>query len=259
MPVTALEACGCEIAPDLERRRLGFRNPNDQRAYVGEYARFLEARLAATELPNFIASSEHIHAWLTTLERIAALDEFLCARFSQVTYLLYLRPQEELVTSSYSEAIRRGARHDFATHLDRHGKIDHWRSLKRWLEVVGRDRLELRLMTRDALVGGDLLQDFCAVAGINLAGLERPPRVNTSLTQEEIALRRKLNAVLPVQARSGGPNPLYTSALRLLRPLFPGQGRLRLTGAQVATLRARNHESNEKIRKRFFYHREALF
>ncbi len=215
--------------------------------------------LADTSLPRFIASSEHIHAWITTPERIAALDLFLRTRFSRVDYLLYLRPQEELVTSGYSEAVRRGARHDFATHLARNGRIDHWRAIKPWLEVVGRDRLRLRLMVPNALEKQDLLEDFCAAAGLDLTGLARPDRVNTALTQGEIALRRRLNAVLPVQAPTGGPNPHYARILRLLGPLWSGSARLELSAAQIADLRARNAAGNEKIRKRFFHHRPALF
>lgn len=259
LPVTALEACDREIEPDLERRSLGFRTRVDQSAYVTEYAGFLDAVLAETSLPRFIASSEHIHAWLTTPELIAALDGFLQGRFSQVEYLVYLRPQEELVTSAYSEAIRRGARHDFATHLARHGRINHWTALKRWLEVIGRDRIRVRLMARDALAGQDLIEDFCRVSGIESAGLGRPPRVNAALTRGEIALRRRLNTMLPVQSRSGRVHPLYALSLRLLRPFYADDRHLRLSAEQMTALQACNFESNEKLRKRLFHHRSALF
>ena len=247
------------IAPELERRRLGFRAQADQRAYVAAYADHLRATLAASDLSRFIGSSEHIHAWLTAPAQIAALDAFLTAHFKEVVYLLYLRPQEDLVISTYSEAIRRGARHDFATHLARHGRIDHWRRLKPWLEVIGRARLQVRLMVPDALENGDLLDDFCAAAGIDPAGLARSARMNTGLSAGEIALRRLLNAILPVQTRSGDPHPIYTRLLRRLAPLCARSGRLTLSDEQIEDLRARNSEANEKLRRRLFYHRSALF
>jgi hypothetical protein len=259
LPVTALEVSDSLIEPELERRLLHITNRADQKGYVAQYAQFLDGLLAATPLPRFIASSEHIHAWITTPERIAALDIFLRERFSKVTYLVYLRPQEELVTSTYSEAIRRGARHDLAEHLSHHGWIDHWRGLEPWLAVVGPERLKLRLMVRDALAGGDLLEDFCAAAGIAAAGLQRPDPVNAALGKREVALRRRLNALLPVQSRSGAPHPVYRRLLRLCRPLCRGEDRLALTAVQMAEVRMRNAKGNEMIRARFFSDRPQLF
>ncbi len=258
--MTALEACGARIGPELERRRLGFASPADQRAYVARYRAYLDRVLARSDAAHFIGSSEHIHAWLVTPERIAALDRFLCARFSEVRYLLYLRPQDELILSSYSEAVRRGAGEDFRAYLARHMRLSHWSRLKLWHRVIGRARLHLRLTSRDALVGGDLLSDFCDVAGIDARGLLHPPRVNEALSAGEIALRRRLNRVLPVLGRDGQLHPVYQIALRRLRPLIRGQGgRLGLSAQERAEILARNQADNEKIRKRYFPEREGLF
>lgn len=259
-PVTALQACGATVGPELERRRLGFATQASQSAYVAAYHSFLDTRLDAAQGWGFIGSSEHIHAWLTTPERIAALDQFLSARFMQVRYLVYLRPQDELIASGYSEAIRRGATHDFQTHLDRHARLNHWSGLKPWREVVGPARLLVRLMRPDALIGGDLLVDFCAIAGIDSAGLPRPPRVNTALSVGDIALRRRLNAVLPVLGRDGDLHLLYRLALRGLAPLARRHPeRIELTDAQRRAVMAQNHAGNEKIRRRYFRDRPVLF
>ncbi len=260
LPVAALEACGETVAPELERRRLGFVRPGDQTAYVARYHHFLDALLARATQPVFIASSEHIHAWLSTQERIAALDDFLRARFSAVEYLVYLRPQDELIASSYSEAVRRGASYDFQTHLAKYNRLNHWSRLKPWREVVGRGRLRVRLTCRDALVGGNLLSDFCAVAGIDATGMRQPRRVNAALSEGELALRRYLNRHLPVLGADGRLHPLYRLALLSLRPLTAWKrDRLRLSEDERAAILAKYQNGNEKIRKRFFARREALF
>ena len=257
---TALEACNAGIAPELERRRLGFASRADQRAYVAAYRDFLDRTLAQSDAQRFIASSEHIHAWLTTPEQIAALDRFLCARFSEVRYMVYLRAQDELILSSYSEAIRRGATHDFSAHLSRHARLNHWARLKHWHQVIGRQRLMIRLLRKDALAGGDLLSDFCAATGIDRCGLHQPPRVNTALSAGEIALRRQLNQRLPVLGSDGQLHPLYRRALHWLLPLTRGAAQpLTLSPAERADIRARNAPGNEKIRKRYFRDRPALF
>lgn len=259
-PVTALEACGALIRPELERRRLGLGTRAAQANYVAHYTDFLDGLLMdAGAARCFIGSSEHCHAWLKQPEQVAALDQFLSARFSEVRYLVYLRPQDELVTSSYSEAIRRGATHEFPVHLARHARHNHWAGLKPWRAVVG-SRLAVRLTSRDALQGGDLLADFCALAGIDSAGLLRPPRVNAALGAGELALRRRLNRLLPVLGRDGHLHPMYQFALCGLGGIARRDtAALVLTAQQRAQVLDQNHASNEKLRRRYFPERPALF
>lgn len=259
LPVTALEACGDRIVPELERRRLGLVTRAHQAAYVAEYDSYLSGVLRSTKCDLFIGSSEHIHAWLISPAHILALDRFLSARFTQVRYLVYLRAQDELVVSGYSEAIRRGATHDFQTHLLRHGRQSHWSSVRQWRGGVG-SRLLVRLTCADALKGGDLLTDFCSIAGIDAANLDRPPRVNAALSRGEIALRRRLNRVLPVLGRDGRLHPVYQLALHSMAPLarrYPE--RIGLSDAERAEVLEQNRGDNEKIRKRYFKDRPALF
>ena len=249
--VTALQACGQTIAPELERRRLGLHSIYDQQAYTARYAQFLDTILQHADARLFLGSSEHLQAWLRAPRQIAALDSFLRARFVQVDYLVYLRRPEELVISSYSEAVRRGATHDLTTHLARHGTVAHWNALKPWVQVVGAGRLTVRLVCPDALHGGDLLTDFATQAGIALPGMERPGLINTALSASEIALRRRLNGILPVLGRHGGLHWSYRAALRVLGPVLArSQQRLNLTVAQRADIRARNAAENARVCKK---------
>ena len=258
--VTALEACDQTVPPELERRRLRFGARSDQTNYVAAYHDYLDNLLAQSTGTRFIGSSEHLHAWLRQPRQIAMLDQFLSARFRSVEYLVYLRPQHELVTSTYSEAIRRGATHDFATHLARHSVVNHWALLKPWVQTVTRARLCVRLTCRDALEGGDLLNDFCKYAQIPAAGLPRPARVNAALCVSELALRRRLNQILPVLGRDGRHHWLYQAALQSLRPVLARNPHpLHLTEGECAQIKARNAQGNEKLRKKFFPTRAELF
>lgn len=251
LPVTALHACGQTIAPELERRMLGLHSLSDQACYVAGFTRFLDKALAQSTAPSFIGSSEHLHAWLREPRQVAALDSFLRARFSDITYLVYLRRPEELVISRYSEAIRRGATQDFQTYLAQHRVVDHWAALKPWRRVVGRDRVQVRLLCVRALQGGDLLTDFASVAGLSLDGLQRPAPVNTALTASEIALRRQLNRLLPVLGRDGRPHWAYRAARQVLRPILARDpARLQLSMARTEDIRAWNAETTARLRKK---------
>lgn len=259
--VTALQLCGETIAPKLERNRLGFETPQDQADYVADYQAFLSQNLARhnQNCAVFIGSSEHIYAWMTTPERISALDRWLQTHFSLVEYLVYLRPQADMVASGYSEAIRRGATHDFDTHLTRHSNMDYWMRLQQWRAIVG-PRLSVGLMVPDAMQGGDLLQDFCARLGIRMDGLVRPAHLNTALPRKEMALRRQLNRILAPHRSDGLDNPAYRRILRLLRPfLARDKAPLRLTETQVAQVHQINSKSNERVRETYFPDRKHLF
>lgn len=259
-PVTALDAVGKLVPPAYERNELGLHTHADQRAYVQRFERHLETTLAQQGGHRvFVGSSEHIYPWLKTAEPICALDRFLTARFSDVRYLVYLRSQQELVLSSYSEAIRRGHTHSLDEHLRKSGTINHLKTLNWWVNAVGQDRLDVRILAADHLRDGDLLADFCDLAGIRLSGLQRPERENTALSVEEIKLRRLLNKVLPRQNKKGKMHVAYRTAMTLLLPVFSGQTRQRLTDAQQDEICALNAPHNERLRRRFFPERPDLF
>lgn len=261
LAATGLVRAGAVMSDGVALRVLGLRNPDAQRGYVDAFeARLQQGRQAWGE-GVYLGSSEHIHAWLTRAEQIAALDDMLRRHFDSVQYLVYLRPQLEMVVSAYSERIRRGETLSFDDHFNSRLKaLNYWKSLRLWARVVGEARITPRLLTPDALVGGDLLDDFCAQAGIDRTGLKTPRRMNTSLSAEAIALRRRLNRFLAVRNRQGGRAKPYQMALRLLERRLPQPGtRLQLTEAQRAALLADHAEGNEKLRARYFPERATLF
>lgn len=258
--VIALSACGAEIQPQFERKILGLNTLAAQQDYSVRYAAFLDATLAEEAAHScFVGSSEHIYAWLNSVEQIAALDQFLCARFSDVRYLLYLRNQQDHVLSSYSEAIRRGHSHSLDQHLERQGLVNHALRVDRWIKGVGRERLSLRIYAPDRLRNGDLLSDFCHQAGIVDTGLQRPGRENAALSAEEIRVRRVLNRLLPLQGADGRPHRIYLWALSMLKPLMRHRTKLGLSAAQRAKVEALNAKGNERLRRRFFPKRPGLF
>lgn len=261
LAATGLLRAGGHMSDAVALRVLGLRDPDAQRAYVDAFEARLQQGLNAWREAVFLGSSEHIHAWLTKAEQISALDDMLRRYFDSVQYLVYLRPQPEMVVSAYSERIRRGETLSFEDHFNQRPKaLNYWKSLRLWARVVGDARITPRLLTPDALVGGDLLDDFCAQAGIDRTGLKTPPRMNTALSAEAIALRRRLNRLLPVRNRKGARAKPYHLALKLLERRLPQPGtRLQLTEAQRKALLAYHAEGNERLRARYFPGRATLF
>lgn len=210
---------------------------------------------------SYIASSEQIGSWLSKPDRIEALDGWLKDIFESVQYILYLRPQHELILSSYSERIRRGESLSFEQHYAQRLRKMNWnRLVSRWTDVVGDGRLVVRLVDRTEMANGDLLDDFCNVTGLDRSVLQTPPRMNASLSREEIDLRLKLSRFLSGRTRRGAPNRVFTTLLSVMRRGLPEKETpLRLEPAQVDEIRAEYKESNERLRARYFPQRERLF
>ncbi|MCB1388704.1 MAG: hypothetical protein KDK12_06100 [Rhodobacteraceae bacterium] len=259
--LAALETAGAVLDRDVARLVTGVRNAGDQRAYVRRFDAFLDAGLRSWTEATYVGSSEHLTSWLGRTERVQALDRFLSARFEAVRYVVYLRPQADIVLSGYSEHVRRGGSATLAEHLaqDRDW-LDHLALVRRWEGAVGPARLDVRLLTADFLHGADLIADFCAVMSVSPEGLQMPPRMRGALPAGDIRLRRWLNRFLRVRQASGGWNRGYLAALRVgaLLRLRGGQP-LTLSADARARLEARFAESNEALRAARFPDRVRLF
>ena len=261
LAATGVVGAGQTIRDAHSRLILQLPTPQAEAAYVDRYRQFLDDGLAHWTEDLFIASSEHIQPWLHQSAMMQALDRFLTARFTDVRYVIYLRDQAELMISSWSERIRRGETLDFDTHLDGRLKALNFNWIvTKWEEAVGADRLDVRLLTRDALVQGDLIHDFCAVMGTPRAGLAEPARMNTALSRQEAELRRRVNRWLPVRRKNGHFNPLHYAAVRALMRLKRGpETPLSLTPEARARIAQFYARSNERLRARRFPDRASLF
>lgn len=244
-----------------KRHALGVGDHASQEAYVNRYEDMLRTGAQSWAEDTYLASGEQVHSWLSSPKRIAALDTFLGQFFSDVRYVVYYRPQEEFMLSTYSERVKRGEMITFERHFEqRLQKMNYWRKAQMWGEVVGKERFVPRLMVRDAMEGGDLLDDFCAVAGIDRTPLETPPRMNLSLSAEEMALYLKLGRLVSARKASGAPNPLFRALFKVARLGLPRPGsRITLTNDQRRQIHEVNAASNDAMRAAYFPERAALF
>ncbi|WP_068304666.1 hypothetical protein [Pararhodobacter sp. CCB-MM2] len=244
-----------------KKHALGAHTRAEQEAYVARFDAMLAEGVNSWPEGVYLGSSEQVHSWLSTRPRVQALHDFLKRHFESVHYIVYYRPQEEFMLSTYSERIKRGEILTFDEHYQqRLEAMDFHRKAKIWTRVAGRENLTVRLLDRTELKNGDLLDDFCAAAGIDRGPLQDPPRMNVSLSAEEIDLYLKLGRRIPARRSNGGPNPVFFGLLKLMKMRLPNPGsRLRLSQAQIAEIRALNAESNERLRADFFPERETLF
>lgn len=240
---------------------MGVRGKASQGAYVDRLETKLREGVQMWPEHTYIASSEQIHAWLASRKRIEAMHQFLTDIFTEVRYVVYYRPQEDFMLSTYSENIRRG---EFGT-LDDHintliNRMNFNRRAQIWASVVGRENLTVRLFDRKAMLNGDLLDDFCSATGIDRSPLETPESQNLSLSAEEIDLRIELGRRIPARLKTGHPNPLFHALMAMKRRKLPKPGtRVQLSDQQRTRIRTANALSNEQMRAAFFPDRDTLF
>lgn len=223
-------------------------------AYEANFLRYLKRRTEET----YVISSEHVGAWTQTPEQVLALDDWMRSIFDEVRYVQYIRRQEDWLLSRYSQDLRTGSPAHLEAFIKRNGKHDFNVKADLWAETIGRDRYDLRLMERDAMVNGDLIEDFADAVGFDPSGLERPKRENESLTPQAAFFLRRFNQRAH-QRDVGFDVQLQHRVERMLSAWSVGKPKLRFWPKQVEWIREVNAEHNEELRKKYFPDRKELF
>ncbi|MFD0978140.1 hypothetical protein [Tropicimonas aquimaris] len=264
-PIAALAELELLPPDPYIRRMLGLEDVADAKAYAAEMMQAFERRLAAApkEMHTWVASSEHAWPYLFDQERIGTFDRLMKSHFDEVTYVVYLRRQEDLILSAYSEAVRRGVDKSFEDFVEtflKKGHGNHLKNLRQWANVAGEERLVVRLLERDALKGGDLVEDFCDVLGADAAGMVRPDIYNPSLTKKSLDTFLLINRyIASVTTKNETLQSLRTELCRAAEYWGSGGPALTLPLPLLNRIREQLGPSNEKLRERFFPEREELF
>lgn len=257
--VAARARTGKMIPHDIMRDVLDLHDRAQQKSFGAAFEADLARRRATWTEPLCVISSEHLGAWLNTPEQVGALMDILGAHFDDVKVVVYLRRQEELVLSSYSEKIKRGSHDDFETHLAARMESDHLRLVRLWRRAVGPKNLVVRLLEPDVLKNGDLIEDFCNVIGVDSTGLVRPDPQNESLSAVAAEFLRRLNGRAPWLTTSRLGRRVRGALLRRLMRRSEGFPRHKLSQAQLDRIRAANAHSNAQLCRRYFPERDELF
>ncbi|AXI47772.1 hypothetical protein C1J03_18225 [Sulfitobacter sp. SK012] len=264
LPIAALSASGIHIPDPHISRLLQIEKLTEQERYAEQMVRRFEASLAKNKADKdlYVASSEHAAHYLRTPSDVTRFDKLLRQYFDAPDYVVYIRDQVSLTLSAYSEMIKRGGTTAFPEYLNkslRQKRFDHARVLAPWIEAVGPERLKVRLLERDGLVGGDLIDDFCDSAGIDPTGLERPTNENPSLSRDAAEVMRVLNGYLPSLLENGRRNPLARGLLDRLMTHYANEPPLQMSVGRRTRTQTVYAEGNESVRAMFFAERTSLF
>lgn len=258
--ICQFDRAGALLPNKRMRYVFGIKTLEDQARVAARYTEKFAAAMGKARAETVILSAEDIGLATKTPEQAAALGDWLGQFFDEVRILVYVRRQEELLASSYSQILKTGLAPTFDQVFERRKKRNYFKMLKVWTDVLGDDALTVRLFERDAMQDGDLLTDFAAAAGFDPAPLRSVPRRNSSLTRASCEYLRGLNqALIDKGVEDPLTDPLRGGVVEFLTEAFADAEPLRLTAAQIAEVRRINAPSNERLRAKYFPHRDALF
>ena len=252
---------GLRFADPLQNLAAGTPDAAATTARALAFERWLDGALARASGDTWLISNEFLSARFLGEAGSRAFHDWASARFDGVRYVLYLRRQDDWLASYYSQCLRDGLSESFDACAARVPARDYDALVALWERVAGADALEVRLLERGALAGGDLVADYCAATGIDATGLSRPPARNLSLSRRSARALRGWNALL------GRALPRHTTASRAARkaarlvldtPLFAGPS-LGLAPEARAAYMAPVAASNDTLRARRFPGRATLF
>ena len=172
----------------------------------------IEANCVKGDLVIF--STEILSHFLESeIERVKKL---IGSIFDDVVIVLYLRrQQEQLVSNYYTHVLWTGVPWTFGKRTP----LAYDELIKRW-SIFGKDKIRIRLFDKHEFHNNDLLSDFAATVGFDMAGLERIGNLNeTTLGSAEIEFLRLLNSHIPKLLDPWTLNPDYQQ-VRVIRSIL---------------------------------------
>ena len=150
---------------------------------------------------KFLISCELFHSKFITVEQVESLKSFLATcGITDVTIIVYLRPQIDLAVSRHSTALRTGhvVSEDLPKVAANHHYFDYHSMLNRWASVFGRTHVLPKIFDKENLYDGCAFKDFLSVISTCLAKeitYESTPQ-NTELNLNEQHILLGVNKTL---------------------------------------------------------------
>ena len=245
------------------QHRLRFGVPSQQKldAQADDIETWFSKERHGQQAHTWLISSEVVPVFLSGRPGATALHEWMSSQFDSVTYVLYLRRQDLWAASEYSQHLRHGHSSTLEEYLAGNRGFNYMKLYRLWASIAGADRITVRLLEADALKNKDLLEDYCDIAGIDIADLARPQRHNESFSRRGAELVRRVNALTArfFEVQSKPSRVIRKAGQVIAQTMFGGGKKIRLSDTERGAILARFAQSNENLRRACFPDRATLF
>ena len=196
-----------------------------------------------------------------TKSEVARLKDLLNSLFDEVTVVCYLRRQPEYIVSFYQTLTRTGMHLNFLDYVsqpEEHSILAYHNIVERW-SVFGKEKIKVRVFDTHEFCSNDLLNDFAYTIGIDLTGLERTGKKNSSLSSAEVEFLRLLNFHIPPMCTPWQLNPEHKLIRRSIEAVTQkDQQGYHLTRSEAQHILDTCRQGNDWIAREYLG-REKLF
>jgi len=253
---------------DVFIQRLKLKNIGERRRWKKQLLKAFSKEVAQAKKKSdtFLISSEHFHSRLWAPAEVKDFYAFLRPMFDTITVICYLRRQDYLGLSRYSEIMRAGLVQSSPLPVavqDGRGVIRAYYNfetlLERWSAAFGEENIQPRIYSKSDLLNGDIIDDFLSAAGLEIDNAERAlgDNSNSALSAEAQLVILGVNRVLKEQGRTESDMLLRANLVRFLQNQAPGISR-QPTSAEARAFYKIFESSNKRIAAKWF-DRECLF
>lgn len=174
---------------------------------------------------------------------------------SDSSVVVYLREQADYVVSSYQQVVHARQHAGPLAAYAEAPPVDYDQFLAGWRAAWPARSLQVGVYARQALLRGNMIDDFFARLGIEVDASDEPQDRNPSIGGALLELKRLLNARLPVERWPAGVYQAFSVAAGTAPALRARPG---LAVPVAARLREQCAASNQAVARRHF-DREVLF
>lgn len=216
------------------------------------YPRFIEV-LNSKSARSVLLSSEYF-AYLRG-EDFTRCRAAAASTGRKLRLILYVRPQIPSIISTYAQRIKRHC--EIATIEEfwntNRKNFDYLPRIRAFEAAVGKENLIVRPYLRHQFVGGDVINDFGSLIGMNFreaAFTHFPHEINPTPNLHELALLRYLNGFKKVDYESGISDSLL-SVIKDARGEVKEKNRLWLSDALSEKIVLHYQEANKELASRY--------
>lgn len=206
---------------------------------------------------DILLSQETLYRRVQRPSEFERLTDLLAPVSDDLRMIVYIRRQDEFCLSLYSESVKTGNVRPFRWPDADQSKIYYYGPMiDRWAELLGKDKVTVRLYGKPYFA--DVIDDFCSIVGLDTAGLERPPRVNSSLTPTALEWLRRMNVGVGPQILDGKRNPHRQSLVSTLESIDVADDLVLATNEDRKRFAERFDDDNTAVARKWF-NRDNLF
>jgi len=247
-----------ETQDDFDMNRGIFDDPKAKKELKDAIKSDWENKISTESLDTWLISCEHFQSRLHHQQEIKNLWRFNKNLFEEISIIIYLRSPISTAYSHLSTAIKGGAiLNSFNITPESVSAIcNHKEILERWLSVVPKNCLKVRLFDKTKFTRNDLYADFLDSCELDLHDqIQIPMNANSSLSLRSMRLMMLLNQRIPTYFNNMR-NPARQDIHHYLEKYSVDSPPLVPSIQKAEEFKQYYRESDEYVRTNFFPHHD---